>query len=564
MANKLEVVNVDPKLRDFRNFLYLVWDYLNLPPPTPVQYEIAHWLQHGDRRRGVEAFRGVGKSWITCAYAVWCLLMDPQEKIEVISASKNLSDNFSTFCLQLINGMPILAHLKPRSDQRNSKIQFDVGPARDSKDPSIKSVGITGQITGTRATKIIADDIEVPNNSHTQQARDRLSELVKEFDAILSPGGDIIFLGTPQTEMSLYNELPNRGYVFRIWTAKYSSEAQILGYGSKLCPKIAQEVAEDPKLEGRSVDSLRFDDEDLAERLASYGRSGFMLQFMLDTSLSDSDRYPLKLPELIVTNIDPDVAPEKIVYGKSPELAWDNSVPNVGFNGDRYYRPMETLGSWIPYQGSIMSIDPSGRGKDEMGYCIAKLLNGYVYIPECRGLQGGYDEEVLIHLAKAAKKHKVNKIIIESNFGDGMFAKLLTPVLNKIYPCALEEVRHSKQKELRIIDTLEPIINRHRLVIDPKVITDDFESVQKYPVEQQLRYQLMYQMSRITKDRGALKQDDRLDALAIAVAYWIEYMSQDEDKQMDNRKAELMEKELRKFIENASGRTQGKDYNSFF
>ena len=560
----MEDIKVDPKLKDFRNFLYLVWDYLNLPEPTPVQYDIAYWLQHGDRRRGVEAFRGVGKSWITCAYVVWLLLMDPQKKIEVISASKNLSDNFSTFCLQMINGMPLLAHLAPRADQRNSKIQFDVGPARDSKDPSVKSVGITGQITGTRADVIVADDIEVPNNSSTQQARDRLSELVKEFDAILKPGGDIVYLGTPQTEMSLYNELPARGYSFRIWTAKYPTETQVMNYGIKLAPKIAQEIGEDPKLEGRSVDPLRFDDEDLAEREASYGRSGFLLQFMLDTSLTDQERYPLKLPELIVTNINDDVAPEKVVYGKAPDLAWDNSVPNVGFNGDRYYRPMETVGDWIPYQGSIMSIDPSGRGKDEMGYCIAKLLNGYVYIPECKGLQGGYEEEILIHLAKAAKKHKVNKIIIESNFGDGMFAKLLTPILQKVYPCTIEEVRHSKQKELRIIDTLEPLINRHRLIIDPKVITDDYESCQKYPMEQQLRYQLMYQMSRLTKDRGSLKQDDRLDALAIAVAYWIEQMSQDENRQMDSRKAELLDKELRSFMENATGKSQGKGYYSFF
>ena len=85
--------------------------------------------------------------------------------------------------------MPILAHLIPDDDQRQSKISFDVKPAAASHAPSVKSVGITGQLAGSRADIIIADDIEVPNNSMTQGQRDKLSEAVKEFDAILKPNG---------------------------------------------------------------------------------------------------------------------------------------------------------------------------------------------------------------------------------------------------------------------------------------------------------------------------------------------------------------------------------------
>ena len=78
---------------------------------------------------------------------------------------------------------------------------------------------------------------------------------------------------------------------------------------------------------------------DLEERKLSYGRSGYSLQFMLNPRLSDEDRYPLKINDLIVMDIDKDVAPEKIVWASSPDLAFDNSLPNVGFNGDRFYRP---------------------------------------------------------------------------------------------------------------------------------------------------------------------------------------------------------------------------------
>lgn len=183
---------------DFRKFLYLIWKHLNLPDPTPVQYDIADYLQNGPKRSCVQAFRGVGKSWITSAFVLWQLFRDPDTKILVVSASKERADAFSTFTLRLISEVPYLQHLMPRENQRSSKIAFDVGPAKAAHAPSVKSVGITGQLTGSRGNLIVADDVEVPNNSATQQMRDKLSEQVKEFDAVLSPGGRIIYLGTPQ------------------------------------------------------------------------------------------------------------------------------------------------------------------------------------------------------------------------------------------------------------------------------------------------------------------------------------------------------------------------------
>jgi len=244
-------------LSDFRKFLFVVWKHLNLPDPTPVQYDIAKNIQHGDKRMIVEAFRGVGKSWITSAYVVWLLYCNPQLNILVVSASKTRADDFTTFTLRLINEMEILAHLRPREDQRQSKISFDVGPAAASHAPSVKSVGITGQLAGSRADYIIADDIEVPNNSMTQGMRDRLSEAVKEFDAILKPDGRIIYLGTPQNQESLYNKLPERGYKTHIWPARYPDEDTRIGYGGKLAKYVDSRLQNDINLEGQPTDTKR-------------------------------------------------------------------------------------------------------------------------------------------------------------------------------------------------------------------------------------------------------------------------------------------------------------------
>jgi len=536
----------DPFKADFRNFLYIVWKHLNLPDPTPIQYDIATYLQHGPKRCIIEAFRGIGKSWVTSAYVCWLLYCDPDHKVLVVSASKIRADDFTTFTLRLIREMPILQHLIPNADQRESKVAFDVGPARASHAPSVKSVGITGQLAGSRADTIVADDIEIPNNSQTQAMRDRLSELVKEFDAILKPGGRIVYLGTPQTEQSLYNLLPERGYQVRIWPARIPDEKQRTVYGERLAPYIDELIGKGWQA-GVSTDPKRFSDEDLFEREASYGRAGFALQFMLDTRLSDADRYPLKVSDLIVMNVNPEMAPLKVVWAASPELVL-NELPNVAFAGDRFHRPMFVEKEWADFTGTVMAIDPSGRGGDETGYAIVKFLHGYLYVVAAGGLTGGYDDDTLKKLATLAAQFKVNHVIVEANFGDGMWTKLFTPVLMKVHPCKIEEVKHSIQKERRIIDTLEPVMMRHKLIIDAKVIEQDYKTVSHYPPEKQQHYMLMHQLTRITKDRGALVKDDRLDALAIAVAYWTEQMARDEDKAALAHKERKLQEELDKFM----------------
>ena len=535
----------DP-LSDFRKFLFVIWKHLNLPDPTPVQYDKAYNLQHSDKRMIIQAFRGVGKSWITSAYVVWLLYMNPQLNILVVSASKSRSDDFTTFTLRLISEMDILAHLRPKTDQRQSKISFDVAPAAASHAPSVKSVGISGQLAGSRA-----DDIEVPNNSMTQGMRDKLSEAVKEFDAILKPDGRIIYLGTPQNQESLYNKLPDRGYKVSIWPARYPNADQTVGYGLKLARLISNAMAANDLLVGEPTDPARFSEFDLLEREASYGRSGFALQFMLDTRLSDAERYPLKVSDLIVMDIPTQEAPEKVSWSSDSQYIVEE-LPNVAFNGDHYHKPMFMSSEFVEYTGSVMSIDPSGRGKDETGYAVVKMLNGYLYVRRCGGIAVGYSEEALKKLAVIAKEEQVNEIIVESNFGDGMFNQLFMPVLNKVHPVTTSEVRHNKQKERRIIDVLEPVMNQHRLVIDKKVIQKDFDSCQHLPPEQALRYQLMYQLTRLTADRSALTNDDRLDALAMACQYWVDAMAQDAEQRIGARREELMSVELDRLREQAS------------
>jgi len=539
---------VPAKLKIFKNFLYLAWKHLQLPPPTKIQYDMADFLQYGPKRSCVQAFRGAGKSWITSAFACWNWLMDPQKNILVVSASKTRADDFSTFTQRLIHELPILEHLKPRDDQRSSKVSFDVGPARASHAPSCKSMGITSQLTGSRADLIIADDVESANNSQTQLMRDRLSETIKEFDSIIKPEvGRVIFLGTPQTELSIYNQLEERGFKTQIWPARFPENKALLNYGKKLAKSILDN--KDKFKPGQALDPDRFDDVDLMEREASYGRSGFSLQFMLDTTLSDVNKYPLKLNDLIIMSgvSSWKEAPGKIQWANSLDQikALDPEIPNVGLKGDYYVAPMHVSDDYFPFQGAVMSIDPAGRGADRTAYAIVKMLNGILYLTDIGSLEGGYEEKTLVDLANAAKAQDVSYITIESNFGDGMFNRLLEPILARIHPCTIEETRSSVQKEKRIIDTLEPVFNSHRLVVDQELIRKDYEL--------DMQHQLFYQMSRLTRDRSCLKHDDLIDVLAMAVSYWTNYLGQDVILAEREAKDERLAIELDNFMESAIG-----------
>lgn len=548
---------------DFRYFLFMLWQFLGLPQPTKVQYDIAHYLQTGDRRIVIEAFRGVGKSWITAAFVLWHLWKDPQHRFMVVSANKERAAAFTIFVRRLITEVPLLRHLVPKDGQLDSQLSFEVAGAKPDQAPSVKSVGIKGQLTGGRANTIIADDIEVPKNSATETQREQISELVKEFDAVLKPNGRVIYLGTPQVADSLYVKLETRGYIPRIWSALYPLDTDV--YRGFFAPSLVQELRDDPELKGKPTDPQRFDALDLSEREASYGRSGFALQFMLDTSISDANKYPLKLRDLIIMDVPQSKAPVSVEWAAGSKQIIDG-MELLGMTGDRVHEPMYVSDQFQEYDGSVMFIDPSGRGKDETAYCVVKMLKGMIYVRRWGGLLGGYDESTLMSLAVIAREEQVNAVHIEANYGDGMFTKLFSPVIAKTHPCTLEEYKVSGQKEKRIIDKLEPCMNQHRLIMDTAILRGDFSHSQQGIGDSgvgNLFYCGTYQMTHITGERGALRQDDRIDVLAEAVGYWQEHLGLDIKKSEGNYREKLFEEELKQFMKAAkatAGKAGGKRF----
>ena len=537
---------------DFKLFLQALWDQLDLPSPTRAQYAIADYLQSGPKRLQIQAFRGVGKSWITGAFVLWTLFNNPEKKIMIISASKERADNMSIFLQKLIIETPWLKHLRPKSDDaRWSRISFDV-LCSPHQAPSVKSVGITGQMTGSRADLMILDDIEVPGNSMTELMREKLLQLCTEAESILTPKDDsrIMYLGTPQTTFTVYRKLAERNYRPFVWPARFPKD--ITPYEGLIAPQLQEDIDNGAE-PGESTDPDRFDDEDLLQRESSMGRSNFMLQFMLDTSLSDAEKFPLKMADLVVTSVNPTEAPDNVIWCSDPRNVIKD-LPTVGLPGDYFYSPMQLQGEWTPYQETICSVDPSGRGSDETAAAYLSQKNGFLYLHEMRAYRDGYSDTTLLDILRGCKKYNVSTLVVETNFGDGivseLFKKHLQQTKQNIF---VDEVRANVRKEDRIIDSLEPVLNQHRLVVNRSVIDWDYSSNQDSPPESRLLYMLFYQMSRMCREKYAVKHDDRLDCLAQGVKYFTDALSISAQEQINLRKREEWNDILEQFLDDPQG-----------
>lgn len=546
---------------EFVNFLDHIYIHLGLPEPTQIQKEIAWYLQYGDDEIVLEAFRGAGKTWITAIFALWNLFLDPQYKILIVSASQTYGDSIATFIKRLLDEVEILAWLQPKPEQRHSAIAFDVGPAIPTPTPSVSSVGIGGQLTGKRPDLIISDDVEVPKNSFTHLLREKLREQTKEYAALRrpkveSPNAKTVYLGTPQVEDTLYEEITkNRGYQVVVWPSRVP--AYPLKYKGRLGPEI-QRLINSGAPPGTPTEPKRFDDRELLKKWAEMGNSQFALQMMLDPSPADADRFPLKTSDLIVTDVAPHGMPTPIhyIWSSDPQYVY-NDLISGGLDGDVYRAPAYVSPERSDYHGTVMAIDPSGRGRDETAYAILRYSQGLLYLVAAGAYSDGTDENTLRALAATAVRYGVTHVVPEANWGDGMFGKLLKPVLVQaseqikapdgsalFAPQLIEDYKWAVgQKEVRILDVLEPLIQNHKLVVDKTVLHRDMDQMELHPDRS-----LIYQMTRITRDKGSLGYDDRIEALAMGAHWFVERMARDQAKAVVKHNEELRQRELRKFL----------------
>lgn len=487
-----------------------------------VQADILEYMLTGKKYRMVQAQRGQAKTTLAGIFAAFTLLHMPHYRIVIFSQTAKRATEISGWVVKIFKQLDFLEFMLPDRNKgdRDSTEAFDIHHVfkGGDKSPSVSCYSITSGAQGARADLLLTDDIESLQNSRTITGREWLEEQAKEFESI-NQTGDILYLGTPQSMESMYNNLPGRGYDIRIWPGRFPTKGEEEAYGQFLAPTIRERMESDPTLRegfgpsgssGAPTCPEMFNDETLIEKEISQGKAKFQLQFMLNTRLTDQNRFPLKPSNLIVQAFGHKDGPSLPVWNNSPENRVQTTLKPGTKDTDRFFGPIPKPYEWLPFSRKVMYIDPAGGGKngDETAYAIVFQLGNLLYLYDMGGVPGGYDESGLMELVWAAKRAGVHEVYIEKNYGHGAHMAILKPLFEVNHPCNVEDDYSTGQKEVRIVDTLEPLLSAHRLVVNRDILDKDLQSTAHYPAELRKTYQLFYQMSNITYDKGCLKHDD--------------------------------------------------------
>lgn len=567
---------------------------------TPADIDMAHWAGHGPRLRQCIATRGVGKTLMfSCGLPGWFWLNNPDMNILVISKTQDQAKKTVHLCREWTKEVSFLRHLRPKDtrENRNSVIAFDVGArSAASKDPSMSAVGITGQIPGTRAHLIIGDDIETPDNTKTVNARDELYQKAHEFTKVVQPyrwrfpevGGELLLVGTYHhpTE-SVYTRLNDGGIKLRTYPGAYPTPDQRKRIVN-LAPILSKHLSQSDTQPGDPVFNPRIGREALdgmmegimpgggSSDIAFAGRSHGDMQVMCMTGVSEATEFPLHLEELMVPRVDlnPFKAPLVCKWGTHDSNHDETYNPSVecimpGYPNSRIRRPAQVSVETVPLVGNRMHVDPAGGGPDETAWAVGGFAAGLIHVFKVDGFGGSYDggqsgttDECLIRIATNARDFNVRVITIENaNNGEAM-AQLLRPFIAQLriepgdpdwpqYPegwnCAIElsRVRRELYKEQRIIAALEPLMNQHRIVVDASCL----KPTDGLPIS----HELQYQIAAITKEKGSLRFDDRVDALSELAFHFMHRVNVSQEQHAERLREKAFEDEIKKWRRETEG-----------
>lgn len=521
---------------------------------SKIQADIGNFMAYGPKYLMVQAQRSQAKTTIAAAFCVWTLIHDPKHRVLIISAGGSQATDISTLVIRIIMNMDVLECIRPDKSKgdRVSVEKFDLHYSlrKLDKSASVSCCGITANLQGRRADLLLADDIESQKNSLTALMREQLLAKTLDFTSI-NQSGRILYLGTPQSSDSIYNTLAGRGYEVRIWPGRFPTAEQLPYYGEYLAPLLRDMMERYPQLMGgggmNADQGIPIEPSFLGEGILQIkekdqGPSWFQLQHMLNTKLMDAERYPLKTDNVIVLPIRAgDDLPLEVKRG------YDYQEYQIEGKTYRFAKPHTISTELQKAQGICFYIDPAGGGKgkgthggDETGWACTAFLNGNIYVLGYGGVKGGYDGKQMHELADLILKYRPNVVKIEQNFGYGALRAVFLPILREVYPdCEVADDFVTGQKELRIIDTLEPIIARGSLIIAADALASEKQTLQIHPDTNRITYCMMHQMNFITRDKDALVHDDRLDALAGACYHWAQMLVIDQNKVRQQMQAEI-------------------------
>lgn len=453
----------------FQLFLSL-WNMIQ-NQATPIHhFRIANWLENshrnGSRNLLLTAFRASGKSTMVALYAAWQLMMRPDLRILVLAADLSLSTKMVRNIKRVIEKHPLTKALKPERLDQWANDRFTVVREKELRDPSVLAKSITTNITGSRADFIICDDVEVPQTCETAEKRKQLREALDELSFILTPGGTLLYVGTPHSWYTIYADEPRKEIG--------EEQPYLKGFQRLKIPVLNKS--------GQSAWPERFPEKEIDQMKRRSGPNKFLSQMMLEPVNIMEGRLDPSLLQIYDEEIDYLEANTQAVLSigdkkmASCSAWWDPSFGSA--QGDASVLAIvytDEEGSYWLHRLFYMRVQ--GQGEDEA-------------TQQCRMVQ------------KACKEFYVPSVSLEINGLGKFLPAILRRELGKANTrTVVKEFSSRKPKDIRILEAFDAVLAARALYVH--------RSVYQTPFVQELQ-----------EWRPGLSsaQDDGLDAVAGALA----------------------------------------------
>lgn len=521
--------------KDFRYFQKACHRAMGLPAPSRMQSLIGDILQKSTARKlCILGYRGLAKTLESVLYVLWELYKDPTLQIKVWAANQALAADSTQMMLRCIQDIPFLMHMAPTGDMDRSVLSFDVQGRGLFVGSSVAAYGIQGGVTGTRADILIIDDPETSVNGETVKKRVAIDRSMSEAVNVIKDGGRIIVLGTVHFEDSLYLRLLEKGYKMHLFPIEVPSEkTQELCwlYYPEALRRFMKPTERPPVAPGTPLD--RFSASEIALK-RSEGLLNFERQFLVNPFSTHLSRKPFNLSKLIVFNATKTELPIRFQHTADPQYLDEGAMEHSSaMLRDKLYRPYQWDSNTKPYDRKILYVDPAGSGADETAMVVLGVSSGYAVILHVEGLAGGSGErENQLKIIEVAKRFEVDEICIEDNFGQGLLAQLLRQTWwsehmgwnHSMRTIPITEHTSRIKKSVKILQTIDAVLNSGRLIMTPEALLSDYESALVHSAENRVTYRLTHQLSYFSESGRELEHDDRIDALASALHVLKEYL----------------------------------------
>jgi len=218
---------------------FLEWAALKRWEVPAIHVRACYWLEHCGDLAVLRCFRGFGKSSLLGIYNSWRYYNDPTYRILHQGADDQMAYKTSRDTQHVLRNHPWTQGMLP--SRPGPVEQWWVEGSDDERNASMFAKGITSTTTSSRADECQNDDVEVPKNIQNPDAREKMRNRLGEQVHIMVPGARQLFVGTPHTHDSLYDEQERLGadcLTIRMFEEEYRIEkADALRYVLPFVPE---------------------------------------------------------------------------------------------------------------------------------------------------------------------------------------------------------------------------------------------------------------------------------------------------------------------------------------